>query len=221
MVVLWWVLNHNLFFLFFMARSKGSRRLLNGEQLREQEQRVEQEIRRQIDDWKRFSFARNCEMLKMSEEIMKANTLALPKYEIYYTMECTLTDKQITSLLPIMNKYITLESITTGTLKACLCDTLEQPIKIKDVGVLGYLLAKLKKQGIIVSDWQKVAEKSKLFVSRNGVPLSGKKISNMTAQKVLVVENIRVGRRGYKRGMPKYDKIIEPIEVIDNWILSL
>lgn len=43
----------------------------------------------------------------------------------------------------------------------------------------------------------------------------------MTSAKIGIVENIRIGRRGYKRGIPKYDKIIEPIEIIDKWLSSL
>lgn len=55
-------------------------------------------------------------------------------------MECTLADNQIINLLTIINTYVVLEPISKETLKNILCDTIEHPIKIKDIGVLGYLL---------------------------------------------------------------------------------
>lgn len=154
-------------------------------------------------------------------EIQRKDFENRPECNYYYTMECTLADNQIINLLTIINTYVVLEPISKETLKNILCDTIEHPIKIKDIGVLGYLLMRLKELGYIVSDWQKIAEENKFFVSRKGVVISGKRISNMTSAKVGIVENIRIGRRGYKRGIPKYDKIIEPIEIIDKWLSSL
>ena len=121
----------------------------------------------------------------------------------------------------LISNIANFETKEKETLKNILCDTIEHPIKIKDIGVLGYLLMRLKELGYIVSDWQKIAEENKFFVSRKGVVISGKRISNMTSAKIGIVENIRIGRRGYKRGIPKYDKIIEPIEIIDKWLSSL
>lgn len=202
-------------------RSKGSRRLLNGDKIEEQEERVKQEVKKTIDSWKCFNHSWAFDILEKTEVLLQSTMLELPQYEYFYTLECTLDDSQIMCLWEIANKYITSDAITANILKNCLQSTIDKPIKVKDVGALGYLFKQLSVHDYIVSNWQKIVEKNNMFVSRNGVPLTGKKISNLTTSKLAVVENIRIGRKGYRRGVPKYDKIIEPIEVIDNFILSL
>ena len=50
--------------------------------------------------------------------------------------------------------------------------------KVKNIGVLAYILKKLALRGLICADWQHQAESLKMFVSVRNTPIKGNKMAS-------------------------------------------
>lgn len=84
------------------------------------------------------------------------------------TFESTLNKEQIAILLPVLNRYIFAEELREEDMEAWLQCT-SQSLQIKNNRYFAYLLSKMASNGMICSNWAKVAEVNGLFKSRNGI----------------------------------------------------
>ena len=89
----------------------------------------------------------------------------------------TLTDEQIKSLLPMMNKYVFKEAQTLESVKRWLKRETEFPVPVKNNGNLALMLRTMSDCGLICSNWAQVAENSRVFVSKTKKIISA---SNLT-----------------------------------------
>ena len=88
-----------------------------------------------------------------------------------------LTDEQIKSLLPVMNDYVFVEAQTLDSVRLWLRCEVTEPVKVKNNGLLAFLMYLLSHDNYICSNWQKVAQERKVFVGSQGGLLTQKGLS--------------------------------------------
>lgn len=106
--------------------------------------------------------------------------LSAPRHIIVKTkkdFESKLTREQIEELLPVMNNYIFVEKQSVESVNRWLKCENEEPIKVKNNGLLAYLLYLLQKENYICFDCQGVAEKGKVFIGLRGRLLTKSNLS--------------------------------------------
>lgn len=91
--------------------------------------------------------------------------------------ESKLTREQILQLLPVMNNYIFVEKQSVESVNMWLRCENEEPVKVKDNGLLAYLLHLLQKGNYICFDCQGIAEEGKVFVGLRGKILTKSNLS--------------------------------------------
>lgn len=116
--------------------------------------------------------------------------------------QSTMTDYEIRQLLPLINKYVFVESQTTESVKEWLCCRNKEPLRVKKNGMIAYLLSILQQKGFICWNPQKVAADNKTFMSINGKILNQKDLSK--AQSVLAK---KVSDKSSKINEPLYNKV--------------
>ena len=117
----------------------------------------------------------NCVNNKLTEEYMKDDT------GVYYmeseeTPFSSLTAQQLANLLPILNDNCFVEAQTAKGLQEIFEG--KRTAKVRNIGVLAYILRRLAERDLICGDWQHQAETNKMFVSVNGIVITAKKFSN-------------------------------------------
>lgn len=85
-----------------------------------------------------------------------------------------LTDKQLESLLPLLNDNFFVEALSVDELKDVF--DCKRTAKVKNIGAFAYVLKCLSKQGFIVENWQTQAEVGMMFASEDGI-LKAKNLS--------------------------------------------
>lgn len=88
----------------------------------------------------------------------------------------SLTDNQLLALLPILNKNCFVEALSVYELQEVFDG--KRTAKVKNIGVLTYILKKLAIRGLICDDWQHQAESLKMFVSVRNTPIKGNKMAS-------------------------------------------
>lgn len=88
----------------------------------------------------------------------------------------SLTDNQLLALLPILNKNCFVEALSVYELQEVFEG--KRTAKVRNIGVLAYILRRLAERDLICGDWQHQAEANKMFVSVNGIVITAKKFSN-------------------------------------------
>lgn len=87
-----------------------------------------------------------------------------------------LSDNQLLTLLAVLNKNCLVEAMTVNELKEVFEG--KRTAKVKNIGVLAYILKKLAIRGLICADWQHQAESLKMFVSVRNTPIKGNKMAS-------------------------------------------
>lgn len=106
--------------------------------------------------------------------------LSAPRHIIVKTkkdFESILTREQIEELLPVMNNYIFVEKQSVESVNRWLKCENEEPVKVKNNGLLAYLLHLLQKENYICFDCQGVAEEGKVFIGLRGGLLTKSNLS--------------------------------------------
>ena len=99
-------------------------------------------------------------------------------YDTYYgSFEATLTDAQIEILLPVVNEYVFSDLQTVESMREWLECRNQEPVKVKDIAELCYLLNLLRDNGYICGNAQTVAEKNKTFVGGRGNPITQRSLT--------------------------------------------
>lgn len=88
----------------------------------------------------------------------------------------SLTAQQSANLLPILNDNCFVEAQTTKGLQEVFEG--KRTAKVRNIGILAYILRRLAERDLICADWQHQAEANKMFVSVNGIVITAKKFSN-------------------------------------------
>ncbi len=110
--------------------------------------------------------------------LLEENTLYQQTFDYHTDFEPTLTDEQISSLLPMMNELVFVVPQTVESVREwLLCENIE-PVKVKDNAQLCCLLNELSQGGYICGNAQTIAELNKTFIGRRGNVITQ---SNMTA----------------------------------------
>ena len=100
-----------------------------------------------------------------------------PTYkETQATEVSNMTAQQLANLLPILNDNCFVEAMTVNELKEVFEG--KRTAKVKNIGVLAYILKKLAIRGLICDDWQHQAESLKMFVSVRNTPIKGNKMAS-------------------------------------------
>lgn len=95
----------------------------------------------------------------------------IPKYKIIQTkldFECTLTDWQIKTLLPVVNAKIFIEEQTIDNFKLLMSCEHNHPVRVRRNWAVTYFLYMLYSCGFVCQNYQKVASEMKVFESRFG-----------------------------------------------------
>lgn len=87
-----------------------------------------------------------------------------------------LSDNQLLTLLAVLNKNCLVEAMNVNELKEVFLG--KRTAKVKNIGVLAYILKKLAIRGLICADWQHQAESLKMFVSVRNTPIKGNKMAS-------------------------------------------
>ena len=87
-----------------------------------------------------------------------------------------LSDNQLLTLLAVLNKNCLVEALSVNELKEVFDG--KRTAKVKNIGVLAYILKKLAIRGLICADWQHQAESLKTFVSVRNTPIKGNKMAS-------------------------------------------
>lgn len=96
--------------------------------------------------------------------------------EVKELPNCNLSDNQLVAIMPILNKNCLVEALSVKELKEVFEG--KRTAKVKNIGVLAYILKKLAMRGLICADWQHQAESLKMFVSVRNTPIKGNKMAS-------------------------------------------
>lgn len=96
--------------------------------------------------------------------------------EVKELPNCNLSDSQLLTLLAVLNKNCLVEAMNVNELKEVFEG--KRTAKVKNIGVLAYILKKLAMRGLICADWQHQAESLKMFVSVRNTPIKGNKMAS-------------------------------------------
>lgn len=96
--------------------------------------------------------------------------------EVRELPNCNLSDNQLVAIMPILNKNCLVEAMNVNELKEVFDG--KRTAKVKNIGVLAYILKKLAMRGLICADWQHQAESLKMFESVRNTPIKGNKMAS-------------------------------------------
>lgn len=96
--------------------------------------------------------------------------------EVKELPNCNLSDNQLLTLLAVLNKNCLVEALSVNELKEVFDG--KRTAKVKNIGVLAYILKKLATRGLICADWQHQAESLKMFESVRNTPIKGNKMAS-------------------------------------------
>lgn len=88
----------------------------------------------------------------------------------------SLTAQQLANLLPILNDNCFVEAQTAKGLQEVFEG--KRTAKVKNIGVLAYILRRLAERDLICADWQLQVERQKMFVSARNTPIKAKKLAS-------------------------------------------
>lgn len=94
-------------------------------------------------------------------------------YDSHFNFGHIFSDDEAEVLLPIFNKYLTIEEQTTDTIKLLL-NCQYSRLTVKNERNMSMFFFLMYKRGIICKQWKSVIEENKLFLSRNLKPLTAK-----------------------------------------------
>lgn len=101
----------------------------------------------------------------------------------------SLTAQQLANLLPILNDNCFVEAQTAKGLQEVFEG--KRTAKVRNIGVLAYILRRLAERDLICGDWQHQAEANKMFVSVNGIVITAKKFSNYRGDFETKIDNAK------------------------------
>lgn len=98
--------------------------------------------------------------------------------EVYVDDLCfsKMTANQLTALLPTLNKHCFVEAQTANELQEVFDG--KRTAKVRNIGILAYILRRLSERDLICSDWQLQAERQKMFVSARNTPIKANKLAS-------------------------------------------
>lgn len=138
--------------------------------------------------------------------------------EVRELPNCNLSDSQLVAIMPILNKNCLVEAMNVNELKEVFEG--KRTAKVKNIGVMAYILKKLAIRGLICADWQHQAESLKMFVSVRNTPIKGNKMASYlsTFEEQIKAYNGRI----YKDDIPPTYKAKKELkQEIDNIVDSL
>ena len=104
------------------------------------------------------------------------NLLGHMEEEVTWLPNCNLSDNQLLTLLPVLDKNCLAEALSVKELKEVFEG--KRTAKVKNIGVMAYILKKLAIRGLICDDWQHQAESLKMFESVRNTPIKGNKMAS-------------------------------------------
>lgn len=120
----------------------------------------------------------------------------------------SLTANQLANLLPILNENCFVEALSVYDLQEVLEG--KRTAKVRNIGILAYILRRLAERDLVCGDWQHQAETNKMFVSVNGIVITAKKFSNYRGDFEAKVNNAKFFPNKDKRCtnvLPIYEEI--------------
>ena len=121
-----------------------------------------------IDDVIRMSWGMSDE--ELAQAARDARNIYQEK-EIDLNFDSKLSREQIEILLPVMNEFVFAEALSVGDVLRLLDCSLENPVRVKSNAIAAYLMYLLQVGEWICQNWQMVADRKGVFVSRNGKTL--------------------------------------------------
>lgn len=97
--------------------------------------------------------------------------------EIDLNFDSKLSREQIEILLPVMNEFVFAEALSVGDVLRLLDCSLENPVRVKSNAIAAYFMYLLQVGEWICQNWQMVADRKGVFVSRKGKTLRQKDFS--------------------------------------------
>lgn len=88
----------------------------------------------------------------------------------------SLTANQLANLLPILNDNCFVEALSVYELQEVFEG--KHTAKVRNIGILAYILRRLAERDLICGDWQHQAERQKMFVSARNTPIKAKKLAS-------------------------------------------
>ena len=88
----------------------------------------------------------------------------------------SLTAQQLTNLLPILNDNCFVEAQTANELQEVFEG--KRTAKVRNIGILAYILRRLAERDLICADWQLQTERQKMFVSAKNTHIKAKKLAS-------------------------------------------
>lgn len=88
----------------------------------------------------------------------------------------SLTAQQLANLLPILNDNCFVEAQTANELQEVFEG--KHTAKVRNIGILAYILRRLAERDLICADWQLQTERQKMFVSAKNTHIKAKKLAS-------------------------------------------
>lgn len=88
----------------------------------------------------------------------------------------SLTAQQLANLLPILNDNCFVEAQTANELQEVFEG--KRTAKVRNIGILAYILRRLAERDLICADWQLQTERQKMFVSAKNTHIKAKKLAS-------------------------------------------
>jgi hypothetical protein len=113
--------------------------------------------------------------------------------------QSTLTDGQITSLLPVMNEFVFVEAQSLESVKQWLRCEMGEPVPVTNNRYLALMLSVMSENGMICSNWAQVAGNRNVFCSKATTNKTSKTLtaSNLTTSlgRLRTTDNERIIKR--------------------------
>ena len=127
-----------------------------------------------MTDVERMSWGMSDE--ELAQAARDANNIYQEK-EIDLNFDSKLSREQIEILLPVMNEFVFAEALSVGDVLRLLDCSLENPVRVKSNAIAAYFMYLLQVGEWICQNWQMVADRKGVFVSRKGKTLRQKDFS--------------------------------------------
>ena len=131
-------------------------------------------------------------------------------YDSHFNFGHNFSDDEAGVLLPIFNKYLTIEEQTTHTIRLLL-NCQYSGLTVKNERYLAMFFFMMYKRCIICKQWKNVIEENKLFQSRNGKPLTAKILDKQHDEITERVKNCKYRRTNANKKLMEF---MEEMEIV-------
>ena len=162
-----------------------------------------------VDDVVRMSWGMSDE--ELAQAARDARNIYQEK-EIDLNFDSKLSREQIEILLPVMNEFVFAEALSVGDVLRLLDCSLENPVRVKSNAIAAYLMYLLQVGEWICQNWQMVADRKGVFVSRKGKTLRQRDFSKAMSIKAKSMNYPLDDKGTYILNQNIYDAVIKMLK---------